>query len=97
MSRCPFLPRCEPKKRGYLYQGAQSIAVLSENLFGLELDARCSQIAAFNLALTAWRLIGGHCALPPMNLACSGLGINVPEADWVKLARRRWEGTGGDA
>lgn len=27
-------------------------AVLSENLYGLEVDPRCTQIAAFNLALT---------------------------------------------
>ncbi|WP_298128193.1 hypothetical protein [Brevundimonas sp.] len=33
-------------------------AVLSDNLFGLELDGRCVQIAAFAVALTAWR-IGG--------------------------------------
>ncbi len=61
-------------------------AVLRENLYGLELDARCSQIAAFNLALTAWRLVGYHISLPTMNLACSGLGINASEADWVTLA-----------
>src|SRR5262249_33465711 len=44
-------------------------AVIRDNLFGLEIDPRCSQIGAFNLALTAWRRVG-HCALPPMNLAC---------------------------
>jgi hypothetical protein len=33
-------------------------AVLSDNLFGLELDGRCVQIAAFAVALAAWR-IGG--------------------------------------
>lgn len=38
---------------------AQAVAaVLSDNLFGLELDGRCVQIAAFAVALTAWR-IGG--------------------------------------
>ena len=31
-------------------------AVLRDNLFGLELDPRCTQIAAFNLALAAWKL-----------------------------------------
>ena len=61
-------------------------AVLQDNLFGLELDARCSQIAAFNLALTAWKLAGTHFELPPLNLACSGLGINAKEEDWVRLA-----------
>jgi len=33
-------------------------AVLRENLFGLELDPRCTQIAAFALALTAWTYPG---------------------------------------
>ena len=61
-------------------------SVLIENLYGLELDARCSQIAAFNLALTAWRFIGRYVPLPPMNLACSGLGINASEESWVALA-----------
>ena len=58
--------------------------VLAENLFGLELDNRCTKIAAFNLALTAWRMIG-HRPLPPLNLACSGLGINAKEEEWVEL------------
>ena len=61
-------------------------SVLIQNLYGLELDARCSQIAAFNLALTAWRIIGRYVPLPPMNLACSGLGINAPKESWVALA-----------
>lgn len=60
--------------------------VLSQNLYGLELDPRCSQIAAFNLALTAWRLIGHYDLLPTLNLACSGLGINASENDWTTLA-----------
>ena len=30
-------------------------AVIRDNLFGLEIDPRCTQIAAFNLALAAWR------------------------------------------
>ena len=61
-------------------------SVLRENLFGLEIDARCAQIAAFNLALATWRFAGEHFALPELNLACSGLGIHASEADWVKLA-----------
>ena len=59
--------------------------VLRDNLFGLEIDPRCTQIAAFNLAWTAWRMVG-YRPLPQMNLACSGLGINAREEDWVKLA-----------
>lgn len=61
-------------------------AALRDNLFGLELDERCSQIAAFNLALTAWRLTGEQFAVPKLNLASSGLGINATEAEWTKLA-----------
>ena len=60
-------------------------AVIRDNLFGLELDHRCTQIAAFNLALAAWRRVG-HCALPAMHLACSGLAPNARESDWLKLA-----------
>ena len=60
-------------------------AVIRDNLFGLEIDPRCTQIGAFNLALTGWRRVG-HCALPAMNLACSGLAPNSREADWLKLA-----------
>jgi hypothetical protein len=60
-------------------------AVLRDNLFGLEVDPRCTQIAAFNLAWTAWRMVG-YRPLPQLNLACSGLGINAKEDDWVKLA-----------
>jgi hypothetical protein len=60
-------------------------AVVGENLFGLELDPRCTQIGAFNLALAAWRRVG-HCALPAMNVACSGLAPNANRADWLSLA-----------
>ena len=61
------------------------VSVISDNLFGLELDPRCTQIGAFNLALAAWRRVG-HCILPAMNLACSGLAPNAREADWIALA-----------
>jgi hypothetical protein len=60
-------------------------AVIEGNLFGLEIDPRCTQIAAFNLALAAWRRVG-HCKLPAMNLACSGLAPNAQEADWLAMA-----------
>lgn len=60
-------------------------AVIRDNLFGLEIDPRCTQIGAFNLALAAWRRVG-HCKLPAMNLACSGLAPNVKKEDWLKLA-----------
>jgi hypothetical protein len=60
-------------------------AVVRDNLFGLELDPRCTQIAAFNIGLTAWKL-AGYRPLPALNLACAGLGINAPVAAWTALA-----------
>ena len=81
----PILARMRVAEEGLSLSDAIS-AVLRENLFGLELDARCSQIGAFNLALTAWKLAGKHFEIPQLNLACSGLGINAKEDDWVKLA-----------
>ncbi len=60
-------------------------AVIRDNLFGLEIDPRCTQIGAFNLALAAWRRVG-HCQLPAMNIACSGLAPNTREAEWLAIA-----------
>ena len=68
-----------------LDEAAAVAAVIRDNLFGLEIDPRCTQIAAFNLALAAWRRVG-HCRLPAMNLACSGLAPNTREADWLAIA-----------
>lgn len=62
-------------------------AVLRENLFGLEIDPRCTQIAAFNVALTAWRCTG-YRALPLLHLACSGLSLGVNKTEWLKVAER---------
>jgi hypothetical protein len=60
-------------------------AAIRDNLFGLEIDPRCTQIGAFNLALAAWRRVG-HKPLPSMHLACSGLAPNARREDWVRLA-----------
>jgi hypothetical protein len=62
-------------------------AVLRDNLFGLEIDPRCTQIAAFNLAFAAWKRAGFH-VLPQLNLACSGLAIGVTKTEWLKLAEK---------
>lgn len=59
-------------------------AVIRDNLFGLELDPRCTQIAVFNLALAAWKRCG-YFTLPPMNLACSGLAPNAKRDEWINL------------
>ena len=61
--------------------------MLQNNLFGLEIDPRCTQIAAFNLAFAAWRRVG-HRPLPQLNLACSGLALGVTKPEWLKLAEK---------
>jgi hypothetical protein len=66
-------------------EAAAVSAVIQDNLFGLEIDPRCTQIGAFNLAMAAWRHVG-YCKLPAMNLACSGLAPNTRETDWLALA-----------
>ena len=60
-------------------------AVFKENLFGLEIDMRCTQIGVFNLALKSWKM-AGYRSLPQMNIACCGLGINATKEEWLKLA-----------
>jgi len=60
-------------------------AVLRDNLFGLELDPRCTQIAAFALALAAWKA-GGYRLLPLPNIACSGIPVQGQLEEWKKLA-----------
>ena len=61
-------------------------AVLRDNLFGLEIDPRCTQIAAFNLALAAWRMAGERIELPAVNIACCGIAPHASEEHWVRLA-----------
>lgn len=62
--------------------------VLIENLHGLELDQRCVELAAFAVALTAWRYpaAGGYRGLPELHIACSGLSVQAAKADWKQLA-----------
>lgn len=62
-------------------------AVLRDNLHGLEIDQRCVELAAFALALTAWRYpgAGGYRPLPELHLACSGLPISVAKEEWKAL------------
>ena len=66
-------------------------AVLRDNLHGLEIDARCVEIAAFALALAAWRYpdAGGCRVLPMLNLACSGLSVGTAKERWTELAAGR--------
>jgi len=46
------------------------------------------ELAAFALALTAWKYpsAGGYRVLPELNVACSGLSISAKKEDWLALA-----------
>lgn len=63
-------------------------AVLRENIHGLEIDQRCVELAAFALALTAWRYpdAGGYRPLPDLNIACSGLSVSLAKEEWMQLS-----------
>lgn len=63
-------------------------AVLRENIHGLELDQRCVAIAAFAVALEAWRYpaSGGFRTLPKLNLAWCGQPIARDKEQWLALA-----------
>lgn len=64
-------------------------AVLRENLHGLELDARCTQIAAFAAALAAWTTLAAHGyrELPELQIACSGLAVGARREEWLTIGR----------
>lgn len=61
--------------------------VLRENIHGLELDQRCVELAAFALALAAWKYPGaeGYRPLPELHLACTGLSVSVAKEEWKQL------------
>ena len=63
-------------------------AVLRQNIHGLELDQRCVAIAAFALALEAWRYpdAAGFRTLPKLNLAWCGQPIAGKKEQWLALA-----------
>ncbi len=77
-------------------------AVLRDNIHGLEIDERCCQIAAFALALAAWTYSSspstgegrgegeplGYRPLPELHIACTGIGPQATEEQWLKLAEK---------
>jgi len=65
-------------------------AVLRDNLHGLEIDERCCQIAAFALAFAAWTYpdAGGYRSLPDLHIACTGIGPQSTQEQWLKLAEQ---------
>ena len=83
----PMLARMRMHEEGLSAEEAVD-RVIAENLHGLEIDERCTQIAAFALAMAAWTFDGtsGYRELPEMNLACSGLAPEGDLEDWETLA-----------
>ncbi|MDN5585417.1 MAG: BREX-1 system adenine-specific DNA-methyltransferase PglX [Brevibacterium sp.] len=79
-----MLWRMRAEEEGLTPAEAQD-AVLRDNLHGLELDPRCTQIATFNVALEAWKQ-GGFRDLPAPQIACSGVPVRASVADWEALA-----------
>jgi hypothetical protein len=69
-----------------LTAAAAAEAVIRDNLFGLELDPRCTQLGAFALAFDAWKAAGGYRALPVPSIACSGIAVKGQLDDWRRLA-----------
>jgi hypothetical protein len=70
-----------------LADAAAVAAVLRDNLFGLELDGRCVQIAAFAVALTAWR-VGGFQPFGPEQVHIAWVGAPPPldRSEFLALA-----------
>ncbi len=63
-------------------------AVLRENIHGLELDQRCVELAAFALALEAWRT-GPHNlprVLPVLGIAHVGQSLDISSDELLQLA-----------
>ena len=73
-------------KEEKLTPAAAAAAVLGDNLFGLELDGRCVQIASFAIALAAWRLGGSAVVLPNPHIAWVGAPPPLPRKEFVALA-----------
>ena len=79
-----MLRRMRMEEEG-LGEAEAAVAVLRDNLFGLEIDPRCVQIAAFALALAIWKA-GGYRELPLPNVACSGIAVKGQLEAWTRLA-----------
>lgn len=64
-------------------------AVLRENLFGVDIDRRVTELAAFALALAAWSYpnAGGYRPLPRLHIACSGLSMSLSREEWKRCGK----------
>lgn len=79
-----MLWRMRAEEEGLTPAKAQD-AVLRDNLHGLELDPRCTQIATFNISLEAWKQ-GGFRNLPTPRIACTGVPVRASQKDWEAIA-----------
>jgi len=79
-----MLWRMRAEEEGLSTADAQD-AVLRDNLHGLELDPRCTQIATFNVALEAWKQ-GGFRDIPAPQVACSGVPVRASRQEWESFA-----------
>jgi hypothetical protein len=79
-----MLRRMRMEEEG-LDAAAAADATIRDNIFMLEIDPRCTQIAAFALVFAAWKA-GGYRALPIPNIACSGIAVEGQLNDWLRLA-----------
>jgi hypothetical protein len=68
-----------------LCSGEAADSVLRDNLFGLEIDPRCSQIATFAVALAAWKTEGHPESYPP-KIACSGMPVKGGIEEWRRIS-----------
>lgn len=75
-----MLWRMRAEEEGLSAADAQD-AVLRDNLHGVELDPRCTQLATFNVALEAWKQ-GGFRELPAPQIACSGVPVRGTLGEW---------------
>lgn len=64
-------------------------SVITQNLFGLEIEKRCVEIAVFALAIAAWKYphAGGFRRLPEVNIAWCGQSITMSKEEWLAIAR----------
>ena len=79
-----MLWRMRAEEEGLTPAEAQD-AVLRDNLHGLELDPRCTQIATFNVAMEAWKQ-GGFRTLPAPAIGCSGIPVSGLRSEWEALS-----------
>jgi hypothetical protein len=79
-----MLRRMRMEEEG-LSEAAAADATIRDNIFMLEIDPRCTQIATFALVFAAWKA-SGYRPLPVPNIACSGIAVEGQLDDWLKLA-----------